>query len=243
MNHDKVCVTIVTCNSGRYIRRCLESVLRQEGVPLEVIVVDNASTDNTREILEEFQCRTVRTIYSDRNLGFAEGQNQAIRAADAEWVLTLNPDVLMRPGFLRSWWTPAATDSGVGAVCGKLLSIGPGFEPLPQAAHRFRRHLLHARPCAISTAAGTSPMSASSTARNTSSGPRAAAALYRRAMIDDISRRRRILRSRFLRLSRGCRCGLARHADGLALSLYSRRHRLSRAHRESRAIAARSRPW
>src|ERR1035438_3541783 len=129
MNHEKVCVTIVTCNSGRYIRRCLESLLRQEGVTLEVIVVDNASTDSTREILEEFQCRAVRTIYSECNLGFAEGQNRAIRAGDSEWVLTLNPDVLMRPGFLRQLLDAGRSDSSIGAVCGKLLSIGPGFEP------------------------------------------------------------------------------------------------------------------
>src|SRR5579883_942741 len=99
MTSDKVCVTIVTCNSGRYIRRCLEAVLRQEGVTLEVIVVDNASTDETREILEEFECRAVRSIFSPVNLGFAEGQNRGIRAGDSQWVLTLNPDVLMRPGF------------------------------------------------------------------------------------------------------------------------------------------------
>ena len=132
MNHEKLCVTIVTCNSGRYIRRCLESLLRQEGAALEVVVFDNASSDNTREILEEFQCRAVRTIYSGTNLGFAEAQNRAIRASSSEWVLTLNPDVLMRPGFVRHLLDAGAADSTVGAVCGKLLSIGAGFEPLSE---------------------------------------------------------------------------------------------------------------
>src|SRR5579872_159591 len=131
MNHDKVCVTIVTCNSARYVRRCLEAVLRQEGVTVDVIVVDNASTDDTRRILEEFQSRAVRTVYSDCNLGFAEAQNRAIQIADSEWVLTLNPDVLMRAGFLRRLLDAGRSDSSIGAVCGKLLSIGPGFEPLP----------------------------------------------------------------------------------------------------------------
>src|SRR5690348_14304343 len=111
MNHEKVCVTIVTCNSSRYIKRCLEAVLRQEGVTIDVIVVDNASSDDTREILEQFQSRAVRTIYSDRNLGFAEGQNRAIQAADSEWILTLNPDVLMRPTFLRRLLDAGASDS------------------------------------------------------------------------------------------------------------------------------------
>ena len=76
--HATVCVAIVTYNSGRYIRRCLEAVLPQEGVDLEVMVVDNASTDDTRAILRRFRGR-IRTILSDRNLGFAEAQNRAIR--------------------------------------------------------------------------------------------------------------------------------------------------------------------
>ena len=48
---DFVSVTIVTFNSGRFIKRCLESVLGQKGPDIEVIVVDNNSTDGTRDIL------------------------------------------------------------------------------------------------------------------------------------------------------------------------------------------------
>ena len=61
-----------------------------------MVVFDNASTDGTRKILKDFKTR-VRVILSDRNLGFAEGQNRAIRAGTADWVLTLNPDVLLEP--------------------------------------------------------------------------------------------------------------------------------------------------
>jgi GT2 family glycosyltransferase len=128
----RVCIAIVTYNSGRYIRRCLDAVLQQEGVHIEVVVVDNASTDNTCEILKEFKGR-IRKFLNGRNLGFAEAQNQAIRSSRAEWVLTLNPDVLLLPGFLRMLVDAGETDPGAGAVCGKLLSIGPDFRPLPEA--------------------------------------------------------------------------------------------------------------
>ncbi len=125
----KVCVAIVTYNSGRYIRRCLQAVLAQQGVALEVIVVDNASTDDTRGILKEFRGR-IRVIQNASNTGFADGQNTAIRATRSKWVLTLNPDVLMEPGFIANLVRASNADSHVGAVCGRLLSIGPGFEPL-----------------------------------------------------------------------------------------------------------------
>ena len=53
-SNDRVSVTIVTYNSGRFIKRCLESVLEQKYANLEVIVIDNASTDGTVDILEQF---------------------------------------------------------------------------------------------------------------------------------------------------------------------------------------------
>ncbi len=54
IQQDLVSVTLVTYNSGRFIRRCLESVLEQAYPQLEVIVIDNASTDGTVDILEQF---------------------------------------------------------------------------------------------------------------------------------------------------------------------------------------------
>ncbi len=51
---DCVSVTVVTYNSGRFIKRCLESVLEQKYGNLEVVVIDNASTDGTVDILEQF---------------------------------------------------------------------------------------------------------------------------------------------------------------------------------------------
>ena len=50
-SNDLVTVTIVTFNSGRYIKRCLESALQQKGPEIEIVVVDNNSTDGTRDII------------------------------------------------------------------------------------------------------------------------------------------------------------------------------------------------
>src|SRR5206468_5973392 len=96
---DFVSVTIVTYNSGRFIKRCLESVLAQRYSNREIIVVDNASTDGTVDILEQFEDRC-QIIYNDENIGFAAAQNQAIRSSNGDWVLTLNPDVLLLPNFI-----------------------------------------------------------------------------------------------------------------------------------------------
>jgi len=180
-----VCVSIVTYNSGRYIRRCLDAVLEQQGVELEVVVVDNASTDATREILKDYRGR-IRVIYNRHNEGFAAAQNQAIRASRAEWVLCLNPDVLMEPGFIRILVETGEMDPDAGAVCGKLLSIGAGFQPLPK--RRIDSTGMYFTPAMRHFDRGWhEPDGKRFDRAEYVFGASAAAALYRRQMIEDIS--------------------------------------------------------
>jgi GT2 family glycosyltransferase len=124
---DLVSVTLVTYNSGRFIKRCLESVLEQKYAGLEVVVIDNASTDGTVDILEQFQDRC-RIYYNTDNLGFAAAQNQAISLSNGDWILTLNPDVLLMPNCIQSLVEAGTIDPKVGTVCGKLLSIRATFD-------------------------------------------------------------------------------------------------------------------
>ncbi len=186
MSHnDRVSVTIVTYNSGRFIKRCLESVLAQKYGDKEIIVVDNASTDGTLDILEQFE-DSCKIVYNDENIGFAAAQNQAIRLGTGDWVLTLNPDVLLLPGFIQALYDAGQIDSKIGAVCGKLLAILATFD-LPD------------KPLVDSTGIYFTP-----TMRHLDRGSQevdnghylnyeyvfgatAAAALYRRSMIEDVS--------------------------------------------------------
>jgi len=181
----KVCVALVTHNSERYIRRCLQAVLLQERVQVEVIVVDNASVDDTRAILREFG-RRIRVIRNPGNRGFAEGQNQAIRSSSTPWVLTLNPDVLMPPDFIRNLLDAGESDSRAGTVCGKLLSIGAGFEPFAES--RIDSTGIFFTPAMRHFDRGwREPDAGSSEGMEYVFGATAAAALFRRTMIEDIS--------------------------------------------------------
>lgn len=172
-------------NSERYIRRCLDSVLAQAGVALEVVVIDNASTDRTRKILKEFKGR-IRVLSSHRNLGFAEAQNRAIAASHSEWVLTLNPDVLLEPGFIRQLVDAGDVDPRVGTVCGKLLSIGPGFQPLPEP--RIDSTGIFFTPAMRHFDRGWhEPDTGRDGGDEYVFGATAAAALFRRGMIEDVA--------------------------------------------------------
>ena len=124
-----VCVTIVSHNSAHFLEACLRSVFRQTHQRLEVVVVDNASTDGTWEILKKFAGH-LRVILNGHNSGFAAAQNQAIRASRSDWVLALNPDAALEPGFIQQLVERGQLDDKVGTVCGLLLACGPDLKPL-----------------------------------------------------------------------------------------------------------------
>src|SRR5215471_6585701 len=85
----EISVVIVTYNSARCIARCLQSVLKQRGVEFEVIVVDNASADETVSLVKPFP---VRLVASRENLGFGRGCNLGFAGSTGRFVYLLNPD-------------------------------------------------------------------------------------------------------------------------------------------------------
>ncbi len=123
-----VSVLLVTWNSARFLPACFASIDRQEYRDVEVIVVDNASSDGTRELLRPRETGW-RVIYNANNRGFAAAQNQAIRAAHGEWLLCLNPDVMLAPDFIRRLVEAGDNHTEAGSVCGKLLRWDPDANP------------------------------------------------------------------------------------------------------------------
>ena len=181
----QVSVTLVTFNSGRFIRRCLESALDQRYPALEVIIVDNASTDGTTDILEHFEDRCT-VVYNEENIGFAAAQNQAIGLSSGAWVLTLNPDVMLLPNFVESLMQTAEVDPAAGTVCGKLLLVDASFEipdkqQVDSTGIYFNPMLRHMDRGCLETYNGHYRE------HEYVFGATAAAACYRREMIEDIS--------------------------------------------------------
>jgi GT2 family glycosyltransferase len=181
----KVSITIVTFNSARYIRRCLESVLKQDYPEIEIVVVDNASADGTRAELQDFASR-VQIVYNRENVGFAAGQNQAIALSRGDWVLTLNPDVRLTPDFVSKMAAAGELDARVGTVAGKLLDMGADFEIPAQAIFDstgiyFTPNLRHF------DRGSRTPDDGRYDRLEYVFGATGAAAFYRRRMIEDIS--------------------------------------------------------
>src|SRR5438067_2615728 len=142
-----VSLLIVTYNSEKFILRCLDSIARQSYAALEIIVVDNASTDSTVESLSKSSL-SLQLIRNRDNAGFAAAQNQAIRQSKGEWLLCLNPDAVLHPEFISQLVSLGSHYPQVGSLCGKLLRWQPDAQPefsdvLDSTGMYFTRNLRH----------------------------------------------------------------------------------------------------
>ena len=98
---EKVAIVILNWNGEKMLRQYLSSVMQYSQDEATVYVADNASTDGSLAMLRaEFP--EVRLIELDKNWGFAEGYNQALRQIEAEYYLLLNSDIEVTP----NWLTP-----------------------------------------------------------------------------------------------------------------------------------------
>lgn len=113
-----VSVVIVTWNSAPFLRRCLAALAAQTYRQIEVIHVDNASTDDSAAIVRGGARAT--HIINDTNRGFSAAVNQAVRVANGEFVLLLNPDAYLEPNYVSSL-VAALNGDGIGMATGKLL--------------------------------------------------------------------------------------------------------------------------
>jgi len=96
----KISIITACFNHGKYIHEMLDSVFAQSFQDFEIIIVNDGSTDNTREILEAIQHNKVRICHT-RNRGPAHARNLAIKKAKGEIILNLDADNKIAPTFLE----------------------------------------------------------------------------------------------------------------------------------------------
>ena len=115
-----VSIVIVNWNGRAWLARCLESLRTVDYSRVECIVVDNGSTDGTRELLDA-DFPDVKLISLNRNAGHAEGLNIGTRAARGDLILHLDNDVRVHdPGFLAHLVRLMRSDARIGA-CGPMV--------------------------------------------------------------------------------------------------------------------------
>jgi GT2 family glycosyltransferase len=115
-----VSVIIVNYNGRKFLRDCINSVRAQSYPDFEILVVDNASEDDSVEFLgSEFP--DIRVVRNIRNLGYAGGVNTGIRAAKGSCIFTLNNDTRMEFGCIENLVKAISGDHHIGMCATKML--------------------------------------------------------------------------------------------------------------------------
>ena len=117
----KVSIVVLNWNSRKWLKRCLDSLLDQSYANIEIIVVDNASSDDSAEFLDASYGHRIIIVRSAINLGFAAGNNLGIQHATGELLMLFNNDAWAKPDLVHSLVSYMQQHTNIGVV-------GP-FEP------------------------------------------------------------------------------------------------------------------
>jgi hypothetical protein len=124
MNEPMVSVIVPNWNGMDCLRDCLKSLEKLSYGNYETIVVDNGSTDGSREMVaKEFQ--RVRLVASPTNLGFAGGCNLGFKAAEGEIIAVLNNDATVQNSWLSELVNTLCQDTGIGVTSGIIFYDNP----------------------------------------------------------------------------------------------------------------------
>lgn len=155
-----VSVIVVTYNNLAFTRDCLASLAADpQGQQLEIIVVDNASTDGSVEFLQQWATNTGHSlILNSANLGFAAANNQGLALAKGEFLALLNNDTQVTPGWAQSLRRHLQRNPGLGLIGPVTNNIGneakidisyPSLRDMPIRARQYTwRHIGLTIPCA-----------------------------------------------------------------------------------------------
>ena len=123
-----VSINLLTYNAEKYIKSCLGSVFSQTYPNLEILIVDNFSTDETVEYLKGLSKKqNLKIIFNKKNVGFAAGHNQGFRASKGDFILCLNQDVVLDSNFIQEALKVFKADGKIASVQGKLLRWNLGL--------------------------------------------------------------------------------------------------------------------
>ncbi len=138
MSQINLSVIIVNWNTCRLLRNCLASLVNNPVSNREIIVVDNDSTDGSREMIQT-DFSQVRLIANAANKGFAVANNQALAVAQGQYCLLLNSDTIVEPDALNQLITFMNTHPEAGACGPQLLNEDRSLQPSGRALPTFGR--------------------------------------------------------------------------------------------------------
>ena len=121
MQETKVTVVIPNYNGIKYIRDCMDSLYKQEEISFEILVVDNGSKDGSLEILKT-EYVNAKVIALEDNTGFCHAVNVGIQNSSTPYVILLNNDTVVKPGFVGALLAAIEESERIFSVSSMMLS-------------------------------------------------------------------------------------------------------------------------
>lgn len=115
-----VSIVILNCNKKDYLLKCLKSVMNQAYKNIEIIIVDNGSSDGSSEIIKKLYPE-IKLIENKINYFTCKAINQGIKASCGEYILYIHNDVELKNNFVEEMVKVAEKDENIGMVSGKIL--------------------------------------------------------------------------------------------------------------------------
>ncbi len=127
----QVSIIIVNHNTPKVLKECVESVFRfEKPETFEIIIVDNASTDNSKEITDEISStrKNISSIYLDELKSFSFANNRGIEKAIGYFILIMNPDIIFTEPLLEKLVKKLNDNSDYGAITPALMGTDGNFQ-------------------------------------------------------------------------------------------------------------------
>ncbi|MBR5360335.1 MAG: glycosyltransferase family 2 protein [Lachnospiraceae bacterium] len=124
----KATVVIPNYNGEKFLKDCLESLMGQQApeddkYDHDIIIVDNGSADGSIDIINSLMSSRLTLIRLDKNYGFSRAVNEGIRASDSEYVILLNNDTVVRPGFADKLIGAIERDEKIFSVSARMIKM------------------------------------------------------------------------------------------------------------------------
>ncbi len=134
-------VSMPAYNTGEYIGEAVESVLRQDGIDFELIVVDDGSQDNTAEVVRSFKDTRIRLIRNEKNMGISYCHNIVIGESNSPFIAHIDSDDMILPGALQKMIGALKSSPNIGQVhCYYLVMNEDG--KMRESFHKRRNNVV-----------------------------------------------------------------------------------------------------
>ncbi|NLG05298.1 MAG: glycosyltransferase family 2 protein [Clostridia bacterium] len=122
MSEKPITIVIPNYNGMPFIEKCLQSLQKQTFKEFNIVIVDNASDDGSREFIEQ-NYPQIKMICLDQNYGFSRAVNEGIRITDTEYIILLNNDTEAEEAFVENLYRTISKDSTLFSVAAKMLQL------------------------------------------------------------------------------------------------------------------------